>query len=128
MGLRHLQVAVWAVTFAAAGSANPLDDGDNDGVIDEMDVCPATAGDVNNFGCPADEEIVRVYGFLDGSWLDDYATCPDGSLSVSTYACPDYGHWGTYYAAHYLYGVHQQNGRKARRCGVTLWRQSCEPQ
>ena len=104
--------------FSAAASGSPLDDGDNDGVADEFDVCPATAGDVNNYGCPAGAEVVRVHGFFDGSWLDDYAICPDGSLQVSYRSCPDYGYWGEYYAAHFVFGVHQRTDKRNDGAGA----------
>ncbi|MCY3838592.1 MAG: hypothetical protein OXH09_08150 [Gammaproteobacteria bacterium] len=94
MGLKHLQVAVWAVAFAAAGSASPLDDGDNDGVMDEMDICPDKAGDVNNFGCPTNEEIVLATG----SRTSMSVRCPQNTFASHWSDCPSYSiGWGLFY-------------------------------
>ena len=112
MGLKHLQVAVWAIGLVSAVGALGQDS-DGDGVPDNApDHCPSTPGVATNYGCPADWGVLIVHGWwYDDAddpfdWVTDYALCPDGTLHVSYDQCPDYGYWGVFAVAYYGHGSH----------------------
>ena len=93
------KLIVWwtAVLCAPLLSANPLDDSDNDGVVDIQDVCPDDMGEESNHGCPADQELVFHTGTRPGP-----VTCPDATVVDHWYECPTYpSGWGTYHVVYW---------------------------
>lgn len=110
MGLKHLQVAIWAIGLVSAVGAL-AQDSDDDGVPDNApDHCPDTPGVATNYGCPADWEVVIVHGWWEPDdpydWITDYAICPDGTLQTSYDLCAEYGGWGAFATALYVGGTH----------------------
>ncbi len=106
MGLRHLQVAVWALMVAAAAAAhaqlgNPTDS-DNDGTPDESDSCPTTYGSGYD-GCPTEDDIeeitvvgTRTINLLGTSGTVDCTNPPYGWEALcSAFRVPRVGFWHT---------------------------------
>ena len=78
---------------AFAEGADPNGDSDGDGVQNSGDFCPGTPGTSDNYGCPAQEEVVVVYGTRDSY---SSVACPDGS-NVGVYTdCPGFENWTAY--------------------------------
>ena len=90
---RSFASAAAVAIFASYASANPIDT-DNDGVLDDDDMCPNQPGYGWNDGCPG----VRVTGTRDDFWLVE---CPDGSeVSIWT-QCSGFADWTRWHAKYH---------------------------
>ena len=89
MELKHLlRRSLWAICLASAAGtlAQPgAIDSDGDEIYDhEPDLCPHTPGVRMNHGCPADLEVVVVYGT---SQSHSSVVCPNGATPASYTGC-----------------------------------------
>lgn len=90
IGLAYLAVAMMALGV----TGNPLDDTedlDRDEVV--TDLCPNEWGPPWNFGCPEDQEVVRVQSAGVSEW---WSICPDGSRHTNYTDCPGFRQWATF--------------------------------